>query len=134
MYCFPYGLLSKIDSSSPFAPTTPGEYLLAIHPFFSEPLDGGAFMIGSFVFDDGTYFDLTGTVDEWNGANIEEGNYEIALDGVSRCMTVGGESLPVDASALMLGGIQSSAMWMLPVLAGTIGTSVWVILARMQKE
>ena len=88
------------------------EYLLAIHPFFSEPLDGGAFMIGSFIFDDGTYFDLTGTVDEWNGANIEEGNYEIAFEGVSRCMTVGGESLSVDTTVLILGGIQSSAMWM----------------------
>jgi len=34
---------------------------------------------------------------------------------------VGGELLPIDTTALMLAGIQSSAIWMLPVLAGAAG-------------
>jgi len=31
---------------------------------------------------------------------------------------VGGESLPIDSTALLLAGLQSSAIWMLPVIAG----------------
>jgi len=34
---------------------------------------------------------------------------------------VGGELLPIDSTALMLAGLQSSAIWMLPVLAGAAG-------------
>ena len=34
---------------------------------------------------------------------------------------VGGEFLPIDNTALMLAGLQSSAIWMLPVLAGAAG-------------
>jgi len=36
---------------------------------------------------------------------------------------VGGELLPIDSTALMLAGLQSSAIWMLPVLAGIAGTA-----------
>jgi len=34
---------------------------------------------------------------------------------------VGGEFLPIDSTALLLAGLQSSAIWMLPVLAGAAG-------------
>jgi len=36
-------------------------------------------------------------------------------------VVVGGEFLPIDSTALLLAGIQSSAIWMLPVLAGAAG-------------
>jgi len=34
---------------------------------------------------------------------------------------VGGEFLPIDSTALLLAGLQTSAIWMLPVLAGAAG-------------
>ncbi len=34
---------------------------------------------------------------------------------------VGGEFLPINSTALLLAGLQSSAIWMLPVLAGAVG-------------
>jgi len=47
---------------------------------------------------------------------------------------VGGEFLPIDNTALLLVGLQSSAIWMLPVLAGAAGAGAYFIRARMQKE
>jgi len=35
---------------------------------------------------------------------------------------VGGEFLPIDSTALMLAELQTNAIWMLPVLAGAVGT------------
>ena len=37
---------------------------------------------------------------------------------------VGGELLPIDSTALMLAGLQSSAVWMLPILAGAAGAGI----------
>ena len=48
--------------------------------------------------------------------------------------TVGGEFLPIDSTALFLAGLQSSAIWMLPVLAGAAGASAFYIKTRMSKE
>lgn len=47
---------------------------------------------------------------------------------------VGGEFLQLDSTALVLAGIQSSAIWMLPVLAGAAGAGALFIKTRMNKE
>jgi len=47
---------------------------------------------------------------------------------------VGGELIPIDNTALMLAGLQSSAIWMLPVLAGAAGIGAYYIKTRMNKE
>jgi len=47
---------------------------------------------------------------------------------------VGGELLPIDSTALVLAGIQTSAIWMLPVLAGAVGVGAYYIKTRMNKE
>ncbi len=47
---------------------------------------------------------------------------------------VGGEFLPIDSTALMLAGLQSSAIWMLPVLAGAAGVGAFYIKTRMNKK
>jgi len=45
-----------------------------------------------------------------------------AVGGViNSCPVVGGELLPLDSTALVLAGLQTSAIWMLPVLAGAAG-------------
>jgi len=47
---------------------------------------------------------------------------------------VGGEFLPIDSTALLLAGLQTSAIWMLPVLAGAAGVGAFYIKTRMNKE
>ncbi len=47
---------------------------------------------------------------------------------------VGGELLPIDSTALMLAGLQTSAIWMLPILAGAAGIGAYYIKTRMNKE
>jgi len=47
---------------------------------------------------------------------------------------VGGEFLSIDSTALMLAGLQSSAIWMLPVLAGAAGVGAFYIKTRMNKD
>ena len=43
---------------------------------------------------------------------------------------VGGELLPIDNTALLLAGLQTSAIWMLPVLAGAAGAGIAVLKLR----
>jgi len=47
---------------------------------------------------------------------------------------VGGEFLPIDSTALVLAGLQTSAIWMLPVLAGAAGTGFYLVKFRTNKE
>ena len=47
---------------------------------------------------------------------------------------VGGELLPIDSTALLLAGIQSSAIWMMPALAGIAGAGAYFVRTRMNKE
>jgi len=50
-----------------------------------------------------------------------------------RCV-VGGEFLPIDTTALLIAGFQSSMIWMLPAVAGIAGTGAYFIRARMNKD
>ena len=47
---------------------------------------------------------------------------------------VGGEFLPIDSTALMLAGLQTSAIWMIPTLAGLAGAGFYLVKFRMNKE
>ncbi len=47
---------------------------------------------------------------------------------------VGGEFMSIDSTALLLAGLQSSAIWMLPVLAGAAGVGAFYIKTRMNKD
>jgi len=47
---------------------------------------------------------------------------------------IGGELIVIDSTALVLAGIQSSAIWMLPVLAGAAAVGAYYIKTRMNKE
>ena len=46
------------------------------------------------------------------------------VEQIASTCIVGGEFLPIDTTALMLAGLQSSAIWMLPVLAGAAGAGI----------
>ena len=47
---------------------------------------------------------------------------------------VGGDFLALDNTTLVLAGLQSSAIWMLPALAGIAGVGAYFIRTRMTKE
>jgi len=52
----------------------------------------------------------------------------------SICAVVGGELLSIDSTVLLLAGLQSSAIWMLPVLVGVAGAGFYLIKFRTNKE
>jgi len=62
-----------------------------------------------------------------SGADLDFiGNFDHKSRGLTMILdftpdVVGGESLSIDSTALVLAGLQSSAIWMLPVLAGAAG-------------
>ena len=47
---------------------------------------------------------------------------------------VGGELLSIDSAALLLAGLQSSAIWMMPALVGIAGVGVYFVRAKMNKD
>lgn len=47
---------------------------------------------------------------------------------------VGGEILPIDTTALIIAGLQSSALWMLPVLAGIAGAGLGLFYFKVKKK
>jgi len=58
----------------------------------------------------------------------------VPITTISNICIVGGELLSIDSTALLLAGLQSSAIWMLPVLAGAAGVGAFYIKTRMNKE
>ena len=44
--------------------------------------------------------------------------------------TIGGTNIPIDKTALLLAGVQSISMWMIPVVVAAIGIGVFVIKRR----
>jgi hypothetical protein len=71
------------------------------------------------------------TVDDFAGF---EQAFKDKLAGEVPPPVVGGEFLPVDSTALFIAGLQSSAIWMLPALAGATGVGAYFIKSRMSKD
>ncbi len=47
---------------------------------------------------------------------------------------IGGEFLPIDSTALVLAGLQTSAIWMLPVLAGVAGSAFGILYIKSRRN
>jgi len=47
-------------------------------------------------------------------------------------LTVAGEIIPIDNSALFLAGIQSMTAWMIPAVVGLAGAGVYLVKFRKQ--
>ena len=47
---------------------------------------------------------------------------------------IGGEIIPIESTGLLLAGMQTSAFWMLPALAGIAGARAYFVRTRMNKE
>jgi len=67
----------------------------------------------------------------WEPENSESYWFQLTGDDGK---VVGGELLPIDSTALVLAGLQTSAIWMLPVLAGVAGAGFYLVKFRMNKE
>ena len=67
-------------------------------------------------------FRMDSTDDAFGNAIVEISNF---MGPVCEVVDekVGGEFLPIDSTALVLAGLQSSAIWMLPALAGIAGAA-----------
>jgi len=52
----------------------------------------------------------------------------------AKAQVVGGELLPIDSTALILAGLQTSAIWMLPVLAGVAGSAFGVLYIKSRRN
>ncbi len=59
-------------------------------------------------------------------------NLNIVLTGKDD--VVGGALLPIDSSALVLAGLQTSAIWMLPVLAGVAGSAFGILYIKSRRN
>ena len=57
-----------------------------------------------------------------------------SVDFICPEVPVGGELLPLDSTALLLAGLQSSTIWMIPVLAGAAGVGAFYIRTRMNRD
>jgi len=47
---------------------------------------------------------------------------------------VGGEFLLIDNTALLVAGLQSSAIWMLPALTGAAGTAFGILFFKVRRN
>jgi len=76
------------------------------------------------------------TINPVDGTSTSIGSGTLGISDLDflRCQTVGGELLPIDSTALVLAGLQSSAVWMIPTLAGLAGAGFYLIKFRTTKE
>jgi len=86
-----------------------------------------------------TFFNSFLIVDFFDALSFIANNNEVTfidiLDESSRGLTVvipviptGGELIPLDTTALLLAGVQSVSMWMIPVVLSGAGIGVFVIM------
>jgi len=68
------------------------------------------------------------------GSDLNDLNNQIQLAKDMFVVVVGGEFQSIDSTALMIAGLQSSAIWMLPALAGLAGAGFYLIKFRTNKE
>jgi len=78
--------------------------------------------------------DGAGNCDENNAQNGTPcGNPDECFEGICQVdglEPVGGTSVPINQSALLLAGAQSVSMWMIPIVIAGIGIAIFVIKRR----
>jgi len=74
------------------------------------------------------------TLDLAGAGNIVAHGEVDSLDFICPETQVAGELLPLDSTALLLAGLQSSTIWMIPVLAGAAGVGAFYIRTRMNRD
>jgi len=93
--------------------------------------------MGTIVNDGGPKY-LSGTSPAGAGtANV--GSTTARMDAIAFepiPLVVGGEGIPIDTTALLIAGVQSSTMWMIPVLAfiGIAGLVIFKIKSKANQS
>ncbi len=49
-------------------------------------------------------------------------------------LTVAGEIIPIDSSALMIAGLTSMSVWMIPTVLGLAGVGVYLVKYRANRD
>jgi hypothetical protein len=100
-----------------FQTTTPA--LWDVAPFYCTPNKTGA----GALFPAGT--PTPKCIPSQSGIRVTEISLELMPD-----VPVGGISIPIDQSALLLAGVSSVSMWMIPVVLAGAGIGIFVIKRR----
>jgi len=111
---------------------THGELNLSYHNFGILQIFGSYEQFGSIFFNDGEVIvECDGSFEILFGG-ILDGNPITIVD----CFVgvIGGELLSIDSTALVLAGLQTSAIWMLPVLAGVAGSAFGVLYIKSRRN
>ena len=95
--------------------------------------DGTIFVAGTPFVGDGK--DIWTIATDGTMTFIGNGVRQVAdLDFLPCPVKVGGELLPIDSTALVLAGLQTSAIWMLPVLAGVAGSAFGILYIKSRRN
>ena len=103
---------SGAATESPFGP--PG-----------SPVGADGTISGSHLYATPNTYTVTVTVDDDDGGTVSD-TLSVTIADIS----IGGTNIPIDQTALLLAGVQSISMWMIPVVIAGIGIGVFVIKRR----
>ena len=133
-----------IGSTTTHTGLPPPNTLGTVHFDFAGPIaltPGNLYTIemtvndGSSVFD---WFARTGNPYPQGGTWLRQGvnlfgpgdSEDLTLKTYFTDVVIGGTNIPIDQTALLLAGVQSISMWMIPVVIAGIGIGVFVIKRR----
>jgi len=97
--------------------------IVIIYPWVHEICFSGAAVDVSALFGNVPISSFTLTMLDADSTRINFISYDLS-------QVIGGEILPLDTTALLLAGVQSISMWMIPVVAAGVGIGVFVIKRR----
>ena len=86
------------------------------------------FYVSDFGFNTVRQYDSTGALLNANFVTGLSDPRFIAFDTLQ--IPIGGTYIPIDQTALLLAGVQSISMWMIPVILAGIGIGVFVVIRR----
>ena len=88
---------------------------------------GNAYVIGKTASSNfPTEFPIQGTI----GSDFQDDAFVTKIGELMPDVPIGGTFVPIDQSALLLAGVQSISMWMIPVVIAGIGIGIFVIKRR----
>jgi len=113
-------------------------FTLGNPPVSAEAFDINGISLGT-DSDNGNFFDELSFVGLPVHSVLISGEFYIVDDftfTLEACpdALIGGEFLPIDSTLLLLAGLQTSAIWMLPALVGIAGAGAYLVRARINKE
>ncbi|MDH3278508.1 MAG: hypothetical protein OEM21_10470 [Nitrosopumilus sp.] len=95
---------------------------------------GDTYSVADFCFSSGEH--VATIQDQTDAAGIPAGfQVTITLHETDDCpKPVAGELLSLDSSALVIGGLASSAVWIIPTIAGIAGAGVYLVKLRTNRD